>query len=325
VGLYDTQDLSKPSFNMDVAMQNMPFKSAFEQFNTVQAIAPIAKLIDGKFNTALSMSGFLGKDMMPDFSTLTAAGFLETITAALNNVKPLQVMGDRLQLESLKRVNLGNTKNWFEMKDGIITLKPFDVKVGEVALRVGGTYGISTEMNCQVVAKIPKKAFGVAASSGLALLNAEAGKAGISLNQGEFINTRFDISGTMENPKVTMKVLGSDGQSTIKEEVAAIATDYVQKAKDSLNTLAQKELDKAKAQGEAAMKRVKDSLDRVKENLASQLKNQVNNQLKQATGIDTGKGKRDSIGLKVPKTVEEAQKNLEKWNPFQKKKSGNYC
>jgi alpha-D-ribose 1-methylphosphonate 5-triphosphate synthase subunit PhnG len=248
---------------------------------------------------------------------------LETITAALNNVKPLQVMGDRLQLESLKRVNLGNTKNWFEMKDGIITLKPFDVKVGEVALRVGGTYGISTEMNCQVVAKIPKKAFGVAASSGLALLNAEAGKAGISLNQGEFINTRFDISGTMENPKVTMKVLGSDGQSTIKEEVAAIATDYVQKAKDSLNTLAQKELDKAKAQGEAAMKRVKDSLDRVKENLASQLKNQVNNQLKQATGIDTGKGKRDSIGLKVPKTVEEAQKNLEKWNPFQKKKSGN--
>ncbi len=323
VGLYDTQDLSKPSFNMDVAMQNMPFKSAFEQFNTVQAIAPIAKLIDGKFNTALSMSGFLGKDMMPDFSTLTAAGFLETITAALNNVKPLQVMGDRLQLESLKRVNLGNTKNWFEMKDGIITLKPFDVKVGEVALRVGGTYGISTEMNCQVVAKIPKKAFGVAASSGLALLNAEAGKAGISLNQGEFINTRFDISGTMENPKVTMKVLGSDGQSTIKEEVAAIATDYVQKAKDSLNTLAQKELDKVKFQGEAAMKRVKDSLDRVKENLASQLKNQVNNQLKQATGIDTGKGKRDSIGLKVPKTVEEAQKNLEKWNPFQKKKSGN--
>ncbi len=322
VGLYDTQDLSKPSFNMDVAMQNMPFKTAFEQFNTVQAIAPIAKLIDGKFNTALSMSGFLGKDMMPDYSTLTAAGFLETITAALNNVKPLQVMGDRLQLESLKRVNLGNTKNWFEMKDGIITLKPFDVKVGEVALRVAGTYGVSADMNCQVVAKIPKKAFGVAAS-GLAILNAEAGKAGISLNQGEFINTRFDISGTIENPKVTMKVLGSDGQSTIKEEVAAIATDYVQKAKDSLNTLAQKELDKVKFQGEAAMKRVKDSLDRVKENLASQLKNQVNNQLKQATGIDTGKGKRDSIGLKVPKTVEEAQKNLEKWNPFQKKKTGN--
>ena len=323
-GFYDTKDLSKPTFNMDVAMQNMPFKSAFQQFNTVQAIAPIAKLIDGTFNTALSMSGFLGKDMMPDFNTLTAAGFLETITAALNNVKPLQVMGDRLNLESLKRVNLGNTKNWFEMKDGIITLKPFDLKLGDVAMRVGGTYGISTEMNCQVVAKIPKKAFGAAAGSGLALLSAEANKAGISLNQGEFINARFDLTGTMDNPKVAMKLLGSDGQSTIKEEMAAIATDYVQKTKDSLNTLAKQEINKVKEQTDAAVNKLKDSINQIKEQTLQQAKEQVQNQLKQAVGIkDSGQGATGTPGLKGPKTVEEAKKELEKWNPFQKKKTGN--
>jgi ElaB/YqjD/DUF883 family membrane-anchored ribosome-binding protein len=128
----------------------------------------------------------------------------------------------------------------------------------------------------------------------------------------------------MDNPKVAMKLLGSDGQSTIKEEMAAIATDYVQKTKDSLNTLAKQEINKVKEQTDAAVNKLKDSINQIKEQTLQQAKEQVQNQLKQAVGIkDSGQGATGTPGLKGPKTVEEAKKELEKWNPFQKKKTGN--
>ena len=66
-GEYNTQNAAKPAFNIDLALLNMGFKDAFQTFATVKALAPVAQLIDGRFNTTLSMSGLLGKNMTPDF------------------------------------------------------------------------------------------------------------------------------------------------------------------------------------------------------------------------------------------------------------------
>ncbi|MEZ4918068.1 MAG: AsmA-like C-terminal region-containing protein [Saprospiraceae bacterium] len=260
-GDYNTQDLSKPSFDMDMALINMSFKESYEQFASVKALAPIAQFIDGKFNTTLSMKGLLGQDMTPDFTTLSAEGFLETINAIVNNFKPMNEIGSKLNVSALRRLELQNSRNWFEIKDGSVAVKPFAVQAGDVNMNIGGSHGIGGDMNYQIMTKTPRKALGTAANSGISLLSKEASKYGVSLAQGEYINVRFDLTGKLANPKVAMKVLGSDGESTLKDQANETGQALVDQAKDSLRNVANQQVDQAKEKAN----QIADGLSRVAE------------------------------------------------------------
>ncbi len=331
-GAYNTQDPAKPAFNVDMALQNMGFRDAFQNFATVKAMAPIMQLIDGKFNTTFSMSGLLGKDMMPDFNSLSAAGFLETINAIVNNFKPLNEIGSKLNISYLNKLELKNTKNWFEIKDGKVTVKPFDVQMRDVAMKIGGSHSLTSEMNYQILTKTPRKALeksavGSAANSGLKWLSGEASKFGVNVAQGEFINVRFDLTGTLTSPKVAVKILPSDGESTMKDEAVATGKATLQQAQDSLRNLGAKELDKAKEKATAAADKAVDSLKNVAAQKAGEVKDKaveeagkvLNEEVAKKAGDEVGK-KADEI-LKQDKTTDEVKKKLENWNPLKKKKN----
>ena len=327
-GEYNTKDPAKPSFNMDMALQNMGFKDAFQTFATVKALAPVMQLIDGKFNTTLSLSGALGKDMMPDLNTLTAAGFLETLSAVFNNFKPMNEIGSKLGIDYLQKLELKNTKNWFEIKDGKVLVKPFNAQVRDVAMQIGGSHGLNQEMAYQITTKTPRKALeknavGSAANSGLNFLSKEAGKYGVNLAQGEFINVRFDLTGSLTNPKVAMKILGSDGQSSIKEEAAATVQATVDKAKDSLTNVANRELDKAKEQAKAAADKAADSLRTIADKKIQEAKDKATKELGDKAGEAVGKKADEVLGDQGKKATEDAKKKLEEWDPFKKKKKDN--
>lgn len=316
-GDYNTQNLAKPTFSMDLALQNMGFREAFQTFATVKTLAPVAQLIGGKFNTTLSLSGFLGKDMMPDFSTLSAAGFLETITAVFNNFKPMNAIGDKLNIAALKRMELKDTKNWFEVKNGKVTVKPFSTKVQDIAMQISGSHGIASDMDYQILTKVPRKSLGSAANSGLDLLGKEAAKTGISIAQGEFINVRFDLTGTLFNPKVAMKVLGSDGESTLKEQAASTVGAYADKAKDSLANMANRELDKAKQKAQEAAQKAADSLRAIAEKKMQEAADKAAKEAKEKIGEKAG----EVLGEQGKKATEEVKDKLNKWDPFKKKKN----
>lgn len=318
-GDYNTQNLAKPTFNMDMALQNMGFREAYQNFATVKALAPVAQLIDGKFNTTLSMSGGLGKDMMPDFTTLSAAGFLETVSAIFNNFKPMNAIGDKLNISSLKQFELKNTKNWFEIKDGKVTVKPFNTQVRDVAMQIGGSHGLNSDMDYQILTKVPRKSLGSAANSGIDLLSKEASKVGISLAQGEFINVRFDLTGTLFNPKVAMKVLGSDGQSSIQETAAGAATAIVEKAKDSLTNVANREIDKAKQKAQEAADKATDSLRRLADKKLQEATDKATKEAKDKLGKEAG----EVLGKEGQQKADEIKDRLNKFDPFKKKKKDN--
>ena len=316
-GEYDTRDLSKPAFNVDFALQDMGFKTAYENFVTVKSLAPIARFIDGKFNTSLSMSGILGQDMMPDFKTLSAAGFLETINAVINNFKPVAEIGNKLNVEYLKNnLELGNTRNWFEVKDGRVAVKPFDVKSRDVAMRISGSHGINADMDYQILSKVPRKVMGAAANAGLSLLSKEASRYGVNIAQGEFINVQFNLTGTMANPKVAMKVLGSDGESSLQAEAVATGQALAAQVKDSLMRVAEKETEKIKAKAEETVQQAKDTLAKVANQKVEEAKEKATEELKKEAGKVLPKEAADKAGQKV----DEVKQKLDKWDPFKKKK-----
>jgi hypothetical protein len=321
---------------MDMALQNMGFKEAFQTFATVKAMAPVMQYIDGKFNTTLSMSGLLGKDMMPDFTTLSAAGFLETISAIFNNFKPANALGEKLGIDYLKKLEFANTKNWFEIKDGKVNVKPFNVKMKDVAMQIGGSHGLTSDMSYQILTKTPRSALeksglGSAANAGINLLSKEASKVGVNLAQGEFINVRFDLTGTMASPKIAMKILASDGQSTLKEEATGAAAAVVEKAKDSLTNVANRELDKVKDKAKAAADKAADSLKNIADRKLKEATDKVTQEAKDKLGKEVGDKVGDKVGEKAgevlgdkgQKKVDEVKEKLDKWDPFKKKKKDN--
>ncbi len=331
-GEYNTQDPAKPAFDVDLALQNMGFRDAFQNFATVKAIAPIMQLIEGKFNTTLSMSGLLGKDMTPDLNTVSAAGFLETINAIVNNFKPLSEISSKLNVSYLSKLELKNTKNWFEIKNGTLIVKPFNTQMRDVAMQIGGSHSLTNEMNYQVLTKVPRKALeknavGSAANSGLKWLSGEASKFGVNVAQGEFINVRFDLTGSMANPKVGVKILPSDGEKTIEEEAKTAGKAALDQAQDSIRNVASKELEKAKEKAISTAEKAADSLKNVASKKVEEAKDKAVQEAGKVLGEEVSKKVGDEAGkkaeeiLKQDKNTEEVKKKLEEWNPLKKKKN----
>jgi hypothetical protein len=223
---------------------------------------------------------------------------------------------------------LKNTKNWFEIKEGKVVVKPFNVQMRDVAMQIGGSHGLNQEMAYQITTKVPrstlqKSTAGAAANSGLNFLSKEAGKYGVNIAQGEFINVRFDLSGSLFSPKVGMKVLGSDGESSIKEEAGAAVQATVDKARDSLVNVANRELDKAKDQAKAAADKAADSLRAVADKKIQEATDKATKELGDKAGEAAGKKADELMGDQGKKAVDDAKKKLEEWDPFKKKKKDN--
>ncbi len=321
-GAYSTYEPAKPSFDVNMALLNIGFRDAYTNFATVKAMAPIAQLIDGKFSAKFSTSGILGKDMMPDLNTLAAAGFLETINAVVSNFKPISEISSKLNLSYLNRLELPNSKNAFEIKDGKVTLSPFTTQVRDVTMQIGGSHSLSSEMNYQILTKTPRKALektalGSAANSGLRWISGEASKFGVNVAQGEYINVRFDVTGTMSKPKVAFKILPSDGERSIQEGASATAQATLNQAKDTLRNLANQKVEAAKQQAEATAQKAIDTVKTVVTQKVEEAKDKAVQEVGKAVGDEAAKKAEEVI--KKNKAAEDAKKKLEEWNPLKKK------
>jgi hypothetical protein len=219
-----------------------------------------------------------------------------------------------------------------------VTVKPFKAQVKDIAMQIGGSHSLgNSDMDYQITTKTPRKALGGAANTGLDFLSKEAGKYGVNLAQGEFINVRFDLTGSFASPKLGMKILGSDGQASIQDQAGATAKATVAKAQDSIARVASKELGKAKDKAAAAAQKAADSLrniadrelQKAKDKAAQEAKDQATKVLGKEVGDKVGKQVGDKVGQKAgevlgdkgQKTVEDAKKKLENWDPFKKKKN----
>ena len=336
-GLYDSKK-EKPTFDFKYDIQNFDFQQAFKTFNTFQKLAPIGAFMTGRFNTTMIMSGGLGKDMMPDFNTLTATGFLQTIKGILIGLKPVQEVANMLNVKELNPMEIKDTKNWFEIKNGIVELKPFDMKVKDIAMNVQGSHSLANEMNYAIKARLPRKllekgAVGAAASTGINLINKEAAKYGLNIAKSEFVNCLFTLTGGISNPKVAFKLLSGDGQ-TIENVVTDQVNAAKEKAIDSLKRLGQSKLEDAKKRAEAATQKAADSItkivnkkvDQVVDKAKDEITKKVEGELGKAggqLGDKVGEKAKEILGDKAKEGVDEAKKKLEQFNPFKKKNGGN--
>lgn len=321
-GSYDTQDLENPRFTFKYDLSNLDFAEAFSTFNTFEQLAPIGKYLNGRFNSTLLMDGILGPDLYPKLSSINAEGFLQTVNAALQNFKPLQSVGNKLNVNYLKEdIAIKNTRNWFEIKDGTLEIKEYDAQVKDIKMKIGGTYDIADLMKLQIRAQVPRKlleanAVGAAASTGLNFLQGEASKLGINIQQSENVNVLINLIGAITDPKIALKLLGvdGDGQETsiadaAKGQVKDEVDRRVQEARQTTEQAARKAVDSIKS---AAQQQAEDAAKR----LADQAKKEASRRI-DSTAQKKAEEVLDQAGDKAADKIKE---NLDKYNPFKRNK-----
>jgi vacuolar-type H+-ATPase subunit H len=319
-GMYDTSDPEEPSFSVAYAMEQMQFQEAFTTLNTFQAMAPIGRFIEGLFTTRLALEGTLGEDMMPKLSTLNAKGYLETIDGVLKSYAPLQKLGSTLNIEELKsNLRIENTKNWLEITNGMVEVKPFDISLADIPMTVGGTHGLNRQMAYEIKAAIPRtklenNAIGSAASEGLRQLQAEASKLGLPFEQSETVNVMIALTGSLTDPKVKVNLLGLDGDDSAGGLVAGATEQLKEEAKDQINAGKEQIKEEADKILDSAQTRAREEAgklaDQAKEEAAKAVDSLLQEQAKKVL---------DQTGTKTE--VDNLKKELEKFNPFKKKKT----
>lgn len=332
-GTYDS-NTEKPKFDFALDLREIKFAEAFRQMESFRAIMPIAEFIQGVFNTSLSMNGFLGQNMMPDLSTINASGMLETIHGNLHNFEPIIMIADKLGITQLRNINLENTKNWFEIKEGTLELKPTKLQIAKMDMSVQGLHRIGRDMDFTIMMHIPRSLLErseitAVAEKGLALLEREAGRLGVNISQGDYIDLKLKLGGKIKNPTLVISPIGTSGKSVrddikneldskisqLKDTINIAIKEKEKELRDTIMTTIDKEVDKVKIQAE---EKAKELAEKAKQETEKAILNQVENTSRQVLG--------DSIQNKTKEVIEEKKEDImnkiKEFNPFGKRKSG---
>ena len=337
-GLYATHTGEKPKFNVKLMLNKIDFHQAFEHFVTMQALAPVSKYIQGVFNTTLVMDGNLDEGMVPDYSSLNASGLIETLNGAIKNLKPLNDLGERLGIEILKKLNLENTKNWFDIKNGYVELKPFEKWIDGIQMNFSGKHQIKGGMNFDIIMAIPrtmlkKNVVTGSLEKGLGMLEKEAAKLGVNIAQGENINLAINLGGTLTSPIMKITPVGSSGknlQQEVKDEIGkniekakdsikTIIDQKKQAIKDSLTSVANKEIEKIKEKG---LSKAEEAAEIAKEKVKLEVESKVDTLIGKTVTDSIKRKAEDLLKGKKGKDVDQIKDKLKDWNPFKKKKDG---
>lgn len=288
-GSYSTRShKSNPDITLSYDIKDMDVQKAFLSYNTIQAIMPIGKFLSGKLSSELSMTGSLDGNMMPDLGSLSGKGNLLLIEGVLNKFAPLEKLASTLQIDRLKSISIKDIKNYIEFSNGKVLVRPFNLKVDDMELQIGGMHGFDQSMDYVVAMRVPRKYLG---TEGNNLVNGLANQAinrGIPVKLGEMVDLNVRMGGSMTNP-------------TVKVDLEKVAGDAMNELKDQAKDFAQQKLDSASA-------RARDTLTVIKDKAKEELKAKA---MEQLFGKDTTRtGILPDTAKKKPSAVKETLKGL---------------
>lgn len=237
-GTYDPRDLTVPKFNFDLNISDLSIAEAFKSFNTVKAFAPIAQNLTGKFNSNLSFSGNLGQDMMPLLASLDGSGLLKVAETALKDSKILEGITSLTKLKDANTLTLKNISIPISIENGVMDVKPFDVKLWDYEANVQGSAGFDGSINYLVNMQIPAGKFGAQANTLLASIS------GNQVDENTKIPLALNLSGTYNSPKIALAggnsietLLSNALKARVSGETQALqskATEQFNAAQDSI-------------------------------------------------------------------------------------------
>ncbi len=295
-GSYSTKtDKKEPAITMSYDIKDVDVQKAFFAYNTFQKLMPIGQFLDGKLNSQLSMTGNLNGNMMPDLGSLTGQGNLLLLEGVLNKFAPLEKLANTFQIDELKSISVKDIKNYIEFANGKVLVKPFNLKVKDIDMQIGGMHGFDQTLDYVVALKLPRKYLGTQGNNLVNNMVTQANNKGIAITAGETINLNVKMGGSLTNP--------------------SISTDLKEVAGDAIAELKQQAVDFAKQKVDSARQTLKDSVSAVKNQVVSDIKEDITARIFGNKDSLQKSGNMDSSRKKAEQTIKNTVGDL-----FKKKK-----
>ena len=209
-GSYNAKDIKHPKYDMAVKIDNMSMAQAASSFSIIKTYAPVAGLMQGNFSTDFKVKGELLETMMPNLKTVGGDGLVKIAQASLKDSKLVSGITSLTKLDNTSEVSMNDVLMSATIKDGRLSVKPFDVKFGSYKTTVAGSTGVDGSLDYKLKMNVP------------------AGKLGSQFNSL--------VSGGKSDPNATVPVTIGLGGNFLSPSPKLIMDEQKQQAKDAATT-----------------------------------------------------------------------------------------
>ncbi|NNF34341.1 MAG: hypothetical protein HKN68_09545 [Saprospiraceae bacterium] len=336
-GSYSTFSDGNDQFDFKIDLSQIGFQNAVKSSPLFKYLAPVADYITGYFNATLMMNSEVGLNYSPIYNTLDASGFIETRDGRIQGFGPLSSLGNKLGVEKISDWAIENSKNWFEVVDGMVELKDHKFDIGQgMSLTIGGKHGLGRNMNYELLLEIPrsllkKNVISGTLEYGLSEIEKQATRLGMDISQGDYLLLNINMNGNIQNPSFKITPLGST-EKRLDEMAEDQLKDKVKEIEDKINSQIDSTKGTIKDTINVIKKDIQDSITKVidkkvdaaKDSLSKIIdkkQNQAIDSLLNKTGLDSiATEPIDILKEKAGKEIEDIKKKLEKWKPLSAKK-----
>ena len=169
-GEYNTQNMDAPSTTLGLDIRDIEIESALSSFSMLDKLAPILKNCKGKVSIKFDYTSLIDAEMSPILNTIDGYGRIQSKSIQVVDSKTFNKIGDLLKLGDKFNNEFENVNISFKIKNGRISVEPFDLNVDDIKMTVGGSHGIDQTLDYNLTLDVPRKYFGSAANNVVILL-----------------------------------------------------------------------------------------------------------------------------------------------------------
>lgn len=222
-GSYNTKDIAHPKYDLGLKIDNLSMAQAATSFSIVKSFAPVAGLMNGKFSTDFKLSGELLETMMPNLKTVSGDGLLKIAQATLKDSKLISGITSLTKLDNTNEVSMKDVLMSASIKDGRLSVQPFDVKFGNYKTTVAGSGGIDGSLDYRLKMDVPAGQLGSQFNSFIS-----GGKS----DPNTTVPVTIGLGGNFLNP--SPKLLMDDQKNQVKDAATTAVKDEAKKQTDKI-------------------------------------------------------------------------------------------
>ncbi|MGY5850074.1 AsmA family protein [Salegentibacter sp. F14] len=209
-----------PTFEMELDLNALNIAQSFSSLEMLQALAPVAKALEGKLQTNLKLSGNLYDDLTPQLQTIAGNALAEILTADINPEKLplLSSLDQQLEFIDLDNIDLSKLKTYLTFKEGMVEIQPFDFDIKGINVRVDGSHGFDMRMNYNLNLDIPARLLGKQISQSLSSLSGEE-------LRDMVVALPIGLQGTFQDPQININM---------EQAVSQLTQRIIEKQKENL-------------------------------------------------------------------------------------------
>ncbi|PLW97131.1 MAG: hypothetical protein C0591_07410 [Marinilabiliales bacterium] len=311
-GYYEATTSINPHIDMRLKLTDLGVSNAYQYLSLFEKFTPIAEKAKGIFDASINLNMELDQEMNPVWSSILGNGDFISEDIELSATELFSKISNVLKIDAFENPSTGPIDLSFNLLDGKIFHKPFNITMDDIQMEVSGWTGLDQQIDYNLTLDIPVKMLGERASSVIDYYAKEIGKLGFDLGDVQSLKPVLKVEGTASDPKVSLVSLGKLSGNGIKDVVKDKVEDVVQDYLEEANKEAERILAEAQKEADAIIKSAQQKADQVMqvaEQTVNNLKNEARIQSEQLVKEAAKQGALAELAAK--KAAQELLKNAD--------------